>query len=151
MTRIIARGGVIFLLLALIGCGTPYQSVGFIRGGFSEVYTGPNTATINFRGNSYTGLEKARRYALRRAAEVTIARGYDYFLIEGEAQNRSYHRTPDHISCNNYGFGTTCQNYGGTAYSKPRARFDIRMYRGNTPNEPGFYNATFLVNSLGDG
>ena len=127
MTRIIARGGVVFLLLALIGCGTPYQSVGFIRGGFSEVYTGPNTATINFRGNSYTGLEKARHYTLRRAAEVTIARGYDYFLIEGESQNEE------------------------TAYSKPRARLDIRMYRGNAPNEPGFYNATFLVNSLGDG
>jgi hypothetical protein len=64
----------------LIGCSTPYQGQG-LRGGYSDTRIDSNTVLVSFKGNGYTGHEKVETYLLRRCAEVTLADGYDYFVI----------------------------------------------------------------------
>lgn len=65
---------------------TPYQpyraeSAGGVHGGYSDQRIAPNRFRIKFHGNELTSRERVERYLLYRAAEVTIAHGYDWFAI----------------------------------------------------------------------
>ena len=75
----------IFIAIFLVGCATGYQQQG-LSGGYTDSLTGTTTATVTFKSNAFTSAEETRRYAMRRAAEVTLANGYDYFLIENDNQ-----------------------------------------------------------------
>jgi hypothetical protein len=71
------------LLLAttLAGCqATRYQPAAD-TGGFAELELIDGIWRIRFMGNSYTTQETARSYWLYRAAELTIAKGYDGFEV----------------------------------------------------------------------
>src|SRR5580693_3721275 len=68
------------LTLALTGCATPYQQKG-LGGGYADTRIDSDTAIVSFRGNGFTDRDKVQAYLLRRCAEVTLAGGYDYFII----------------------------------------------------------------------
>ena len=128
-----------------MGClSTEYQSSG-ITGGFTDQMTGPSTATISFKGNGFTSAENARSFAMRRAAEVTLQKGYDYFLIEGGENRFKTQKLSGTIQCNSYGYSTSCNEYGGGTVNKPRSTLDIRMFKGNVPNKTGYYDARYLA------
>ena len=78
----------------LAGCVTPtlYQpmeSYGFIieRGmeGYEDIQVDKNTYRVNFQGNSATNKERVERYAIYRCAELTMEKGYDYFVVISES------------------------------------------------------------------
>lgn len=73
-------------LLGLAGCmtATPYQpDVAGQRasGGYSERRIGDDRFQVSFSGNSLTSRDRVEGYLLYRAAELTVAYGYDWFLI----------------------------------------------------------------------
>ena len=135
---------IIAITLALSACATEYQSSSF-SGGYSDQMTGNNTATVMFRGNGFTNATTTRRYALRRAAELTLQRGYDYFLIESSNDFTKTTELSGTINCTtSFGY-TTCSESGGGTIEKPRTQLDIRMFNGDVPNETGYYDARFLA------
>ncbi len=64
------------------GCATSYQPNG-ITGGFSDRCFSKRQCEVTFRGNSYTGANKAHNYALKRAAEIALKAGYPAFKVLG--------------------------------------------------------------------
>jgi hypothetical protein len=85
------------LLLAGLAAGcaspTPYQPA--TNGlGYAEQPIEPDRYRVTFSGNSLTSRETVENYLLFRAAEVTLARGYDhFFLVEKETERRTTYDT----------------------------------------------------------
>lgn len=78
--------GVILLIFA--GC-TPYQknkdfSLLTPKGGYSDFQIAENKFSVSFQSNSHTSSDRTYRYALKRAAELTLIHQYKYFAIENE-------------------------------------------------------------------
>jgi len=135
----------VLFTLGLCGCATGYQSSSF-SGGYTDSLTGNNTAIVSFKSNAFTSMEETRRYAMRRAAEVTLQNGFDYFLIEGDNQYLKNQQLSGSVNCTTIGYSTTCTPIGGGSVSKPRVQLDIRMFKGDLPNQTGYYDARFLAN-----
>ncbi len=72
-----------FSLWFLSGCATSYQQKGF-TGGYSETQLAPDVFRVNFQGNGYTSSERAQDFALLRAAELSLERGFRYFALLDE-------------------------------------------------------------------
>ncbi|MBV9843241.1 MAG: hypothetical protein JOY99_17185 [Sphingomonadaceae bacterium] len=72
--------------LALAACATPtpYQPLtpnNRASGGYTDQQIEANRYRVTFSGNSMTSRETVETYLLYRAAELTIARGYDWFQM----------------------------------------------------------------------
>ena len=133
--------------LFLTGClATEYQPSGF-SGGYTDQMTGPNTATVSFSGNGFTNATTAKKFVMKRASELTLQKGFDHFLIEQGDNSIKNVQLSSNIQCNSYGNSTTCNDYGGGSVSKPTSSIDIRMFKGKTPNESGYYDARYLSNN----
>jgi hypothetical protein len=82
------RNTAVAVALALVGltlsslgaCSTPYQKMG-LRGGVGAVQISSNIAQVSARGMTGTDPDKIQRYALRKAAETTLANGYELFEV----------------------------------------------------------------------
>ncbi|MBL8536267.1 MAG: hypothetical protein JNM59_02560 [Hyphomonadaceae bacterium] len=95
-------------LLAACATATPYQPAAPSAGaayGFSEQQIESNRVRITFRGNSLTDRETVETYMLYRAAEVTLERGHDYFIVADRS-------TEEH------------SRLQGTGFDRPRFAFD---------------------------
>ncbi|WP_111874494.1 CC0125/CC1285 family lipoprotein [Aeromonas bivalvium] len=70
--------------LLLAGCATPYDSKPSLWGGqtgFSQSQIGPDRWQIEFVGNDLVSRETARKYVLKRAGELALARGYGWVEV----------------------------------------------------------------------
>jgi hypothetical protein len=84
--------------LGLAACATPtpyqpYTAAGSASGGYSETRIASDRFRVTFQGNTVTERDQVERYLLYRAAELTIAEGYDWFSLADrntERQARSY-------------------------------------------------------------
>lgn len=63
-------------LVLLAACGTPYQSMGWFRGGYEDKTLAPRQFLVRVEVNGYTSASTALEYAHRRARELCPA-GYD--------------------------------------------------------------------------
>ena len=71
--------------LALAGCTTPTPYAPRLEGqqtGYTDRQLAPNRYRVTFSGNTVTPRETVESYLLLRAAEVTRAAGYDYFVFD---------------------------------------------------------------------
>jgi len=107
----------------LTGCVTPYQSMGFL-GGVRATKVNANTMRIFSQGNGYTSFFLIDAYARLKAAEVTIAHGYDFFQIidfndSSRVQNISF------------------SPYTSTPVTKPEETLLIKMFKGPKPADAG--------------
>ncbi|HXG80875.1 MAG TPA: hypothetical protein VNJ05_03655 [Sphingomicrobium sp.] len=68
------------LAVAACATATPYQPLRS-SGGFSEQRIESNRYRVSFTGNEYTSRQQVENYLLFRAAELTLANGYDTFTI----------------------------------------------------------------------
>lgn len=80
-------------LLAACATATPYQAAEGPSGryGYAERRIEDNRYTLTFRGNSLTERDTVEAYLLFRAAELTLDKGYDYFVAaqrDTEGQSR---------------------------------------------------------------
>jgi len=73
-------------LLGLVACTTspaPYApKTSDTSTGYTDQQLDHNRFRVTFAGNSVTSRETVENYLLLRAAEVTLAAGYDYFLFD---------------------------------------------------------------------
>ena len=85
------RAAGLFLIasLALAACtsATPYQAVNKKGEGFSEFQLEQNKYRVVFSGNTQTPITTVENYLLYRAAEVTLDKGFDYFIVSDEDVN----------------------------------------------------------------
>lgn len=167
---------IIFAVVAssvLAACATPYQESGLsssgvrgLLGGVQASRIDETTIQISTRGNAYTSAETITRYALRKAAEETLAYGYDGFYVvsDQDRTRRVTDYTPGSATTsfsgtvmgtgNNTAFVT---GSGTTAYSppeaityvKPGSTLTVKMFKGPKPNDaPGVYDARDLLRFL---
>lgn len=81
-TRHVAPVLAIAGVLGLAACGlpTPYQPA--VDGhGYAELQLEDDRFRVTFSGNRLTAREAVENYLLYRAAEITVARGFDHFVI----------------------------------------------------------------------
>jgi hypothetical protein len=85
----------IFISLILAGCATQsaYKAARGDSTGYKEIALAPNHYQVQFkmRGQSRTAVQK---YVLTRAAELTIAQGYDWFVVEKRSMRRLNEEDP---------------------------------------------------------
>lgn len=150
---------VIAVLAGLMqGCATSYQKTGF-AGGYSETQLDENVFRVSFRGNGYTGRERAADFTLLRSAELTLENDFQYFAIIDASSDtshssyttpaRSYTTGSVYGSGNNaYGSATTTTT-GGQTYniSKPSASNTIVCFK-EKPETVFTYNAKFIYESI---
>jgi hypothetical protein len=103
-----------------------------VLGGVRATRITQDTAQITARGNAYTDPDTIQRYALRKAAEETIADGYDLFRIGSDAD-----RTLNGSESIGYASGNRYSVWG-SAFSmpivKPGQTLLIKMYKGPAPS-----------------
>ena len=121
----------------LTGCMTPYQSMGFL-GGVRATQVDASTMRILSRGNGYTSTLLIDGYARLKAADETIAHGYDYFRI---------------ISFND---SSRVENISFTPYtSEPVTKSEetvlIKMFKGPMPKDASsdYFDAREVEQTLG--
>jgi hypothetical protein len=173
MKRVVLPGTTLLCAILFASCATPYQSQG-LTGGYSDFLTAPDEATIMFHGNGYTPAERVVLMTALRCADVTLQRGYRYFVVTGAADVSGHFSftTPGYAttygSANAYGFGNFATAYG-TSYTtvtppqtfniyKPGLSVAIKMSNSESALEPfgAFFNgqkarpkdAAFLSQSL---
>jgi len=123
--------------IAVAGCATSYQQRG-LSGGFSEMQLAENVFEVRFSGNGYTSSERASDFALLRSAELSLERGFRYFVVDDNENDRQ-------IAIN-----TVTTSSGANTYStsKPGARKVIVCFK-EKPDWTGvIYEARFVVQSI---
>jgi hypothetical protein len=153
------RVAILFAALMLAGCATPYQRVGF-TGGYSETQLGENIFQVSFHGNGFTSRERASDFSLLRAAELTLEKGFSYFVIVETGKNteigtyttstRSY-TTGSAYGYGDYAYGSaTTTTYGGQTYiiSKPSATNTILCFKEKPEINGLVFNAEFVIKSI---
>lgn len=69
------------IILFISGCATSYHPENRRGYGFNEKQLSEQSYLVSFRGNSRTSPIEVQHMLLRRCAELTIQKGYSYFLI----------------------------------------------------------------------
>lgn len=84
----------VFILgfLLFVSCSTPYKARGFFGNGYHEYQLQQDRFAVIFRGNEHTDPETVRKFALKRAAEVTLDHGFSFFILlsEKDISRRSF-------------------------------------------------------------
>lgn len=142
-----------------------------LMGGVKATQIDSRTMRIVAKGNAYTDMDKIQDYMMLRAAEETIAAGYDLFLLMDENTDikTSSYTAPGSSSTYTTGsitgttFGNTTTAYGSARsttyynpgqtfiYNKPRGNMIIRMFTGEVPGDapPNLFNAHEIVRFMG--
>ncbi len=157
MTRVLCT---IAALLVLAGCASPtaYAPVAD-RYGYAEQQLEDNRYRVTFSGNTVTERETVENYLLYRAAELTRARGYDYFELTERDTDKStrfltnYTTTGGFLSRRDrFGFSASPGFVSGT--SRPITEYEatatILLFRGNKPEDKAqAYDARDVLQRLG--
>ena len=144
-------------LAFLTSCATPYQPKG-LSGGYSQVQLDNNSARVQFKGNGYTSRERVEVFVLYRCAELTVERGYDYFVIDKqdtENRQQSFQTTPETFNATttgSRGFYSTTGTYTpgqSITFNKRTATAVIKMFKGEKPVDlSGSFAARELMDNL---
>ncbi|WP_374571000.1 hypothetical protein [Phenylobacterium sp.] len=148
--------------LALAACATaptfygPAASPGAV--GWSDYRIEPDRFRVTFQGGPGASLQQVADYALLRAADLTLAQGYDWFRVadrqvQGEPSKGP--RVGVGMGTGNYGrhsgvsvgLGTSFDLGGGAAVAQT---LEIVMGHGPAPREPDVYDAREVRRNLGD-
>jgi hypothetical protein len=161
-----ARGGLAHLLvcaLAVFGLAacstpTPYQAA-VDDYGYRDQQLESNRYRVSFAGNTATSLETVQNYVLYRAAELTVANGYDYFrVVDRSTESRSGGVTPGRVGVgvggvgggSGSGVGIGLSTFFGSGYPEYYAVFmDVLMFKGEKPaSDDTAYNAREVLRRL---
>lgn len=139
----------IFVVLALSGCVTgSYQpfSSGY---GYQSEPKGENTYYVTYTGSGNTGIEKINDFALLRSAELTLEKGFKYFVITEAKNNKEELQIiqPSLSSFNDMGGG------GGVSpgtLSGPKAKSELTILLFNEKPDDIHYEAERIVQAMRD-
>jgi hypothetical protein len=130
------------LSLALSACATatPYQPLSKSSaqsGGYSETRVENDRWRVSFNGNSLTDHDQVETYLLYRAAELTLAQGYDVFFMADRGVGSTKEKIID-------------RTLGGDPYwSMGYWRPAWRVFGGHLGWHTGPYWGTYWGNGLG--
>ncbi|HYE47368.1 MAG TPA: hypothetical protein VEA44_16505 [Caulobacter sp.] len=184
----IAKAAAIAAVLGVAGAGisacataTPYQPNvrgQSVSGGYSDYRIAENRYRVSFAGNSLTSRDTVERYLLFRAAELTLAQGYDGFVLadrETHRDTRTYYDPPPGRFGYGYGYWRPSWRYFGPRYgwrawdpwysnrfwademdmrtvTRFEANAEIVMYRGASPSPADrSFDAREVIANLGPG
>jgi len=114
LTKIWLAGALAVLPAGCVG-PTPYQPLAPQSGGYTEERLSENQYRVVFTGNEHTAPALVEQFLLRRAAELTLKAGYDWFrptnrVVEGRIRTIQTSRGkvrvsegPGYSSWDNYG------------------------------------------------
>ena len=136
-------------VLCLTSCATSYQKQGLFGYGYSEIVTNPDSFIVTFKGNGHTSQERALRYVLLRASELTIKNDYKYFVVVSSIDQTSSYlysntQTDASGSASTYAYSnyanTQVKGSGSsTTYSgmvvKPGTSIRIKCYKEKPPTD----------------
>jgi hypothetical protein len=111
MKRLVIALAAAAALVGLAACetATPYQPLApgsAQSGGYSEVKLEQDRWRVTFAGNSMTSRETVETYLLYRAAELTLAQGYDWFeTVQRQTEKHSETRVEPIGPYGPYGYG----------------------------------------------
>jgi len=88
----------------LASCATGYHREGFFSGGFSEIITGSDSFIVTFKGNEFTAKDRVMKLSLFRASELTLQKGYKYFVILDQGDQSSDYTSHSKIGDSIYSF-----------------------------------------------
>lgn len=155
---------------------TPYQpyraeQAGGVHGGYSDQRLAENRFRVRFHGNELTSRERVEKYLLYRAAELTVANGYDWFAIADrhtEHDVETYVRRPPmggywqphwRYYRSGYGWDVWHPEYGGPFWSDGidvttvqsfEVDAEIVLEKGSPrPGDPKAFNARQIIAELG--
>lgn len=150
------------LSAALAGCATTPTVFAPAAGpeavGFSELKIEPGRYRVTFRGGRGAPMAQVSDYALLRAADLTIADGYDWFRVVDRIVMESAGSggpqvsfgaaggSGSHRSNVGMGVGTTFNLGGGAALSQT---LEILMGRGAKPSDGEVYDARQVRQTIG--
>jgi hypothetical protein len=157
-------------LLALVvsACATPtvYAPALSPRAeGFSEQQLESNRFIVTVRGNYITSQNRVENMLLLRAAELTLANGFDHFVLTGRdtQANRRLAAEPGSSLRFTFGGGWYSPRWGWSAWSDPywggapeyreisrfEARAEVAMFKGAKPaGNADAYDAASIKQSL---
>jgi len=169
LTCILLAGALALAVAACMG-PTPYQPLEPEQGGYAEEQLSENQYRVVFTGNARTAPEQVEQFLLRRAAELTLKAGYDWFrptnrVVEGKIRTIQTSRGtvrvsqgPGYSGWDNYGAFYT---RSGMGFLKPvwrrinppsgeavEASAEIVLGRAPMPQIEGAVDARQLLQSL---
>jgi opacity protein-like surface antigen len=149
--------------LLLAGCAsapTLYQpSAGPQSVGYSEYRIEPGRFRITFRGGPGASPEQVSNYALRRAADLTLGEGYDWFRVSERFLRQDGRDNSPRIGLGvgggnggyhsgvGVGLGASFSLGGGPAVA---ATLEVVMGRGEKPSTPDAYDARGIRRAMGE-
>jgi len=128
--------------------------------GFSEYRIEPGRYRITFQGGPGAPVAQVSDYALRRAAELALAEGYDWFRVADRVTEASGYHRGSRISVGaggadfgrrsavGVGIGTSFNLGGGPTVAQT---LEVVMGRGEAPRGGDVYDAREIRRSLGSG
>lgn len=163
-------------ILGACTTATPYQPAtgrGEYRTGYWDEQIEADRFRVTFAGNSLTSRETVERYLLYRAAQLTVERGYDYFVLsdrDTERKTRTYVDRP--LSAGPWGYwGPSWRYYSprwgwrgwNPWYGDPfwdrqvdvrtvdryEASAELIVGRGRKPDNVRAFNARDVIDNLG--
>jgi hypothetical protein len=135
--------------------------------GYFDSPIDPTTYVVSFHGNSNTSIGTVERYSLFRAAELTRARGFDYFIItetrntEKDQTTQTYNHekdiktTTDKDGNKNSGDQekkttiTTTNTVNTDVKTEFTVARTVRLYKGTLPQgDPNAYIASDILQTM---
>lgn len=117
---------------SVAACATPYQEMG-LTGGVQATRITEDTLQVIARGNAYTDPSLVQRYTLRKAAEETIAAGFDTFRVVSDAD--ASQRGASGVMA---ATGSQRSIFGSSSYwdtLKPGQTVMVKMFKGPRPSD----------------
>ena len=120
-------------ILLFAGCVTPYQPLGY-TGGYSDLVLDDETFRVSFIGNGYTSSDIVETYLLYRCAELTVQRGFDYFVIMDSKNGTDLYIDSDRSEV--------------SSFNTHRAAHIIKVFKGPKPTVAGTFGAREIMENL---
>lgn len=129
--------GSLCLAALLVGCASTYHAKKSKSGdGYSEAMIAADTYLVSFTATENTPPDRIALFVLYRAAELTIEKGFDHFIMGGEDTQ---------VKRNS----VNAALFGGPVTEIPTRSATVRMGKGpKPPDNPAAYDAHELTTNL---
>lgn len=117
---------ILAITVLLGGCVSQYKpNTSRANGGYEETMLAQDTFQVSFQGNDLTKSSRVRDFAMLRAAELSLQKGFPYFVVLNMGTDTNSYQVPvssGQVSSVTYG------NYTHTTFS-PMIVANARNYR----------------------
>ena len=125
------RLAILLATVFIVSC-TTYQAKSW-TGGYKEIQLDTDVYKVSFMGNGYTSATRAADFTLLRSAELTLEKGYAYFVVVDSESMEDVSQAS--IPQQTYNSGTVTGMGGSASYSGYSTTYqNIRVTRPTSEN-----------------